>query len=72
MTYHKWSTVGDDIYQCPKCGLYRCHGLTNYITAKLSAVSKPRLVDVEFSTVRGSVVALNPKQQPPCEEGIYA
>ena len=70
MMYHKWATVGENIYQCPKCGLYRCHALTDF-SAPQPGRSAKKIANVEFSDVSGSVVALNPDKQPPCEEGIY-
>lgn len=68
MKYHKeWERRGEGIYQCQRCGLYRCHALRDFTTD----ASDRRLVDVEYSTVRGDVIALNPTQQPPCEAGAY-
>ncbi len=72
MKYHKWLKMGADIYQCQKCGVYRCHALTDFSSAPGRSESRKRLVDIEFSTVSGIVIARNPSKQPPCEEGIYA
>ena len=67
--HHKWVKTGEDIYQCTTCGLYRCHALTNYCNER---GSRKRIANVEYSGLRGNVVAMNPPKQPPCERGIYA
>jgi len=63
---HKWQRMGNAIYQCPKCGLYMCHALRD-----ITADNKKRLINVEYSTMSGEVVAINPTRQPPCGEVVY-
>ena len=66
--YHKWITMGKGIWQCSRCGLYRCHEVTDFT----QEVSSRKLVDIEYSTVAGEIIALNPALQPPCGVVDYA
>ena len=63
---HKWGRMGTAIYQCPKCGLYMCHELRD-----ITCDSSKRVINVEYSTISGKVVAMNPDTQPPCGEVVY-
>lgn len=64
MKYHKWEHLDTGIFRCTKCGIYRCHAVTDF--TKISGAGNPRLVDVEYSTPDGEVLALNPRPQPEC------
>jgi len=63
---HSWGRMGTAIYQCPKCGLYVCHSLRD-----ITCDSSKRLINVEYSTMSGEVIATNPNKQPPCGEVVY-
>jgi len=68
MAYHRWKVVGEPhpIERCSRCCLVRSRG------PRLRKGGLPlKGENIEYSTLHGEVIELNPVTVPPCREGLY-
>ena len=66
---HNFKAVGSFIEQCAVCGIFRCEAPARNV----NRLGRKRKTDVEYSTLTGEIICLNPKpgEKPACCDRRY-
>ena len=58
---HNWKEDDHNIDICKHCGMYRC-----VAEPQEKRNGRPRILDIEYSTPEGEIIAFNPTTVPEC------